>query len=310
MDTERMRYFICVAECLSFTQAARQLYISQPTLSNKIADLEGELGVPLFDRTTRSVSLTGAGEYFFAEARQIIHNMDELTIRVKAMSKGKFGRLSFGFLDIIAYRLIEATISNFTHNYPDIKLQIQKLTHSELTRFVADGTVDLAFIMNYRDPGLSNIAYKKILSSRLMVLLPKDHHLANQSSIKLNDLENEPLLSVRKSDALTLVNTITSICNNKGFPPKFVGECSGPEELAISVSSGLGIAIVSYFLSSVLSYSKNLRLIPISHITTTTDLYFVYRKDNPNPCIQAMLECAVQTSAEINAEEPRYLLPE
>jgi DNA-binding transcriptional LysR family regulator len=85
MDIQSLRYFVCVGEHLSFTQAAKALFISQPALSNKIVDLENELGAPLFERTTRRVSFTPTGKYFFAEAKQIVQRIDELKLRVKGM---------------------------------------------------------------------------------------------------------------------------------------------------------------------------------------------------------------------------------
>ncbi|MGI5971408.1 MAG: LysR family transcriptional regulator [Oscillospiraceae bacterium] len=309
MDIQSLRYFICVGECLSFTRAAQLLFISQPALSNKIVDLENELGVSLFERTTRHVSFTPAGSYFFAEAKQLVQRMDELKLRVKGMHQGAYGRLSFGFLDVLAFKVVESTVCNFAERYPQVELQINKMTYSELVKAVGDFSIDLGFTINYKDARARGYINKKILTTKLMVLMRRDHPLAAQKSIRITELNNLPLLTVRKEDGATLINTITSLFAAKGLFPNYVGECRGPEELALSVSSGRGIAVVSYFLSSVLSYSSNLCMVPISHITTTSELFLIYNKDNPNPCIQSMLDTAQATAAELSEDEPLYILP-
>lgn len=102
MDIDNLRLFICLAENLSFTKAAKQMYISQSSLSNKIAELENQVGVPLLERTTRSVTLTPAGRYFQDEAKYLVHRFSELTLHTREIANGNMGNLSVGYLDSVS----------------------------------------------------------------------------------------------------------------------------------------------------------------------------------------------------------------
>lgn len=308
MDIDTLNYFINVAECLSFAQAAKQMYVSQSSLSNRIAALEKELGVSLFERTTRSVTLTTAGEFFLTEAKNITTRIGEVTLRTRELAAGNQGSLNVGYLDFLGYDVMERAVMNYHRDYPGISLSIRKFNYPALLKSLNDMNVDVALMVPPTESLPQALRGKPILSSRMKLLTQKDHPLAAKSSIKLSDIKDETLLTVEKEWAEAINNTISHMFARQGLIPRSIVECYGPEELAIAVSSGMGVAIVSDFMRASMKKSDNLRMVSISHILDTCNLSIISHYDNPNACIQSFMESAQKTAIELSQEDTSYSL--
>lgn len=310
MDLEYLRLFICLADNLSFTKAARQLYMSQSSLSSKISELEKQIGVVLFERTTRSVSLTPAGQYFLAESKNLIRRFNELTIRTREVSTGNVGSLSVGYLDSIGTDVVEPTIVKHCRKHPSIDLQIRKLSYPQLLKQVGEMDLDIAFIMNNELEGSVPVVSEKVLEARMKILCNKTHPLAERKMLKISELSNEPIIIVENIQSKSLTKMVSKMFARQGLVPNIVRECAGPEELAMYVASGQGIGVVSSFFSVVLSRFEHLCLIPLSHITDTREMCVIYHRENPNNCIAPFLETVRESAREIAAENPEYFLPD
>lgn len=308
MDIDTLNYFINAAECLSFAQAAKQMYISQSTLSNRIAALEKELGVSLFERTTRSVALTAAGEFFLAEAKNITQRLGEAALRTRELAAGSQGSLSIGYLDVLGYDFMERVVTSFHRDYPGVNLSLHKYNYLMLLKTLNDMNADVGIMVPPSDSLPQALVGKPVLAARLKLLTRKDNPLAGKTSVKISDLKDEPLLMVDKESAKTLNDTVSRIFARQGLIPEIAYVCDGPEELAISVSSGMGSAIVSSFMSAAIKKSDNLCMIPISHILDTYNLVIISHRDNPNACIRSFLECAKKIAEELCREENSYSL--
>lgn len=306
MDIDSLNYFINVAECLSFAQAAKRLYISQSTLSNRIAALEKELGASLFERTTRSVSLTAAGEYFLAEAKNITNHFGEVTLHTRELAAGSQGSLKVGYLDFLGYDIVERTIMDYHKAYPGISIDIVKMNYPTLLKNMNDMSVDIGLPVQLVDGLPQALCGTPLLTSRLRVLMRKDHPLAAKTSIKLSEIKDEPLLIVEKKSAEVLNEIVSVIFARQNLVPRVVLECYGPEELALAVTSGMGIAIVSSFMTASIKKSDFLCTVPLSYILDTTQMCLITHRDNPNPCIQSFLETAQKTAQDLCLENPAY----
>ena len=308
IDLDTMTLFINVAECLSFTQAAKQLYVSPSTLSNRISDLENELGVSLFERTTRSVRLTAAGNFFLAEAKTITQRVGEVTLRVRELAAGNRGTLSIGYLDFLAYDVIEHIVTSYRQNYPDINLSIRKYNYPALLKNLNDMTIDVG-LMVQRSPDIpTGLRAHPLLASRMNLLMRSDHPLAGKSSVKLSEIKDEPILTVEKDSATVLNDVIFRMFARQGMIPKAVKECFGPEELALEVAGGTGIAVVSGFMQASLRKCNNLCLVPLSHILDMCDLCAISHGENPNACILSFIASAHDSAVVLSQEKPFYQL--
>ena len=308
MDIDTLNYFINVAECLSFAQAAKRLYVSQSSLSNRIAALEKELGASLLERTTRSVSLTPAGEFFLAEAKNITNHLGEVTLHTRELAAGSQGSLKVGYLDFLCYDILERTIMDYHKAYPGISIDIVKMNYPTLLKNMNDMSVDVGLLVQSVDGLPRALSGTPLLTSRLRVLMRKDHPLAGRTSIKLSEIKDEQLLIVERKSAEVLNEIISMIFARQNLVPHIKLECHGPEELALAVTSGMGIAVVSAFMTASIKKSDFLCTVPLSYILDATQMCLVTHHDNPNPCIKSFLEIARKTAQELSQENPAYSL--
>lgn len=309
MDIETLRLFICLAENLSFTKTAKQMYMSQSSLSNKIAELESQVGVPLIERTTRSITFTPAGEYFLQEAKYLVDRFTQLTLRTRQIANGNMGTLSVGYLDLLGADVVEAAVVHFCRKYPEVNLRLSKLNYPHLLKAVGEMDIDVAFTMNNDMEDTIPVVGEPLLTGRLKVLVNEDHPLAERKSVKLSELKDEPLLVVDSAQSKTLTEVVRLMFGRQSLTPNIIRECVGPEELSIYVAAGHGIGIVSEFFSVVLARIPSLRMIPISHVTERRTLYMLHHINNPNTCIESFLEDVKEMALELVAENPEYGLP-
>lgn len=124
MDMRPLRYFIAVAEHLNFTEAAKQLFVAQPAVSQQVAYLEKKLGVKLFHRTKHSVQLTNAGTVFLKDAKEIIKKLDESFENAQQADKGVIGTINIGLLSVPVRDFLPPLIRKFRHKYPNVNIRL------------------------------------------------------------------------------------------------------------------------------------------------------------------------------------------
>lgn len=187
MELRQLRYFVKVAETLSFSEAAKALYVTQSTLSQQIKQLEGELGEPLFTRSSHSVALTEAGQTILKNARQAISDAELCAERINDLNRLATGTLNIGVTYSFSPILTE-TILTFIKSYPGIKLNIFYKPMNELMGLLRERAVDfvLAFRPTENDEGIeSHILFQNYLS----VVVGSHHPLADRERIALHELE-------------------------------------------------------------------------------------------------------------------------
>lgn len=187
MELRQLRYFVKVAETLSFSEAAKALYVTQSTLSQQIKQLEGELGEPLFTRSSHSVALTEAGQTILKNARQAISDAELCAERINDLNRLATGTLNIGVTYSFSPILTE-TILTFIKSYPGIKLNIFYKPMNELMGLLRERAVDfvLAFRPTENEEGIeSHILFQNYLS----VVVGSHHPLADRERIALHELE-------------------------------------------------------------------------------------------------------------------------
>jgi len=219
MNFQNIESFVCLAECLNFTEAARNLYISQPSLSRQIADLELELGVRLFSRTRRSVSLTSAGEQLLPAARSMVLGRDELLRRARQVSCGEVRRLTVGFP---TYYETEDIMRLFTALPPgfldDVDLVMDRVPAGTLLSELEANRFDLVVapylaLENKNDLFLSS---RVLFRHDLCVLLREDHPLAARKKLALPDILDETFIMLERSECPMEFVRIENMCRALG----------------------------------------------------------------------------------------------
>lgn len=171
-----------------------------------------------------------------------------------------------------------------------------------------DMSVDTGLLVQSVDGLPQALCGVPLLTSRLRVLMRKDHPLAAKTSVKLSEIKDEPLLIVEKKSAEVLNEIVSMIFARQHIVPHIALECYGPEELALAVTSGMGIAVVSSFMTASIKKSDFLCTVPLSYILDTTQMCLVTHRDNPNPCILSFLETVRKTAQALCQENPAYAL--
>lgn len=192
MELRVLRYFLAVAQKRNITKAAQELLISQPTLSKQLADLEDELGVQLFIRGHRQITLTDEGEYLQTRAREITQLAEQTALNIKGQEVIS-GTISIGAGESIAMERIMRVLSEIIKDYSDVKVRLISGNADEIETALQHGSIDFAVLMANRS--LDNYHHLQIPESdRWGLVMRKDDSLANKAEITPEDLADLPLL--------------------------------------------------------------------------------------------------------------------
>jgi len=245
MEIYQLQYVLTLAKCLHFSKAADALAITQPTLSQQIAKLEKEIGVKLFERKTRSVRLTPAGEEFVVYANSVLLALDRLTAALQKHSASRKVIYRIGMLLNLEQLDLEKYIFSFQNAHSEINVQIVERAGSyELRQLILDGSIDAAFLIS--SPALAldrQISSFPLLCGSIVVLVKKNHPLAAKKSILISELEHECLIFPSRN--YTLYTDALAACRSYGFEPKIISECGQTRSTIKLVAEGLGLAFVS-----------------------------------------------------------------
>ena len=241
MELRHLRYFVAVAERLSFTAAAEVLGVSQPPLSQQIRDLEAELRTELFRRTSRRVVLTEAGQVFLGHARAILAQVGQASETARAVGEGRAGILTIGLTGSVLTGPLGRMIRVFEARYPDVDLRLHEASPEAQQAALRAGRIDLSFLRSPpEDPDLTVVP---AWPERVGVALPEDHPRAAQGSLALTELAGERYLSLRLADS-RFANLLWDACIARGFVPRLSHEVVEAQALMSLVAAGLGVALV------------------------------------------------------------------
>src|SRR5690349_18851649 len=197
MELRHLRYFVAVAEELSFRKAAEKLHMAQPPLSAQIKSLEEELHVRLFHRTTRSVQLTHSGRVFLAEARSVLAASDQAEQRVRDAEHGLAGTLRVGVIAPVTNAWLAAILRRFRRQFPGVQLSLFDLTSTEQLRRLRAQELDAGLL---RPPvGFPELEYKFVGESRQVLAVPTGHKLARKKELRWEDFHDQEMVLIHPS---------------------------------------------------------------------------------------------------------------
>jgi DNA-binding transcriptional LysR family regulator len=246
MDLRQLRYFVAVAEEGHITRAAARLGMQQPPLSQQIRALEQHLGLALFLRHPKGVSLTDGGAALLEDSRRLLQDCEAVEARMRAIGQGRAGTLKIGFTSsAAAHAFTPQVLSESRRAHPGVELQISEDHAAGLTESVAAGKLHCAFLRVpvTRPPGLR---FLTLLREPVVAAVPRDHAAAQgrKRALALTDLQDEPLILVRQSGAPGLYANLLAACQAKGFDPHVAHEVPRMGTALNLVAAGAGIAIV------------------------------------------------------------------
>lgn len=242
IELRHLRYFLAVAEELHFGRAAKRLHISQPPLSQNIRHIEEGMGTKLFERNSKQVRLTPAGQALLPLARGILGQTQEAVHLVRDAGRGLMGRLRVGFVGGTLYRGLPELLADFRVRHPVARLTLRELNSQEQLVELAHGRLDLGFVHTTQLPGgLSHLLYAQ---EPFLCCLHKDHPLARKRRIDLRWLEEQTFVMFSREASPDYFERIMAMCTDAGFHPMVTHEVRQWHTVVSLVSHGLGIAFV------------------------------------------------------------------
>jgi DNA-binding transcriptional LysR family regulator len=242
VELRHLRYFVAVAEEVSFTRAAARLGIAQPPLSQQIAKLERELEVRLFERGSRGVRLTTAGAALLDEARMVLARTGEATRIVRQVQHGRSGAVRVASVASGFSGVLLDLLPAFRAAYPAVLPLVYELEAVPQLEALSQGTIDIGFLRGSAPtPG---VTLWPLRSEPLVAALPEGHELAHAELVPLRALAGEPFVLFPRAAAPEAFDTIVGACGRAGFTPDVVYEASNDHTLVALVASALAVSLV------------------------------------------------------------------
>ncbi|GAA1754328.1 LysR family transcriptional regulator [Aeromicrobium alkaliterrae] len=244
MEIRVLRYVLALAEEEHFGRAAVRAGVAQSALSEQLKRLEVELGVRLFDRSTRRVTITAAGKRFVEHARNIVAAADRASSEMRAVANGRVGSVAVGFVGTATYDVLPRVAQRVRAELPgvDLTLRGEQLNPALLTS-VASGDLDLALVRPNRTLP-AGLLTTHLRSEELVAILPSSHPLASRTKIDLELLADEDFVIHPSGDRSSIHQHVLSACAGAGFSPRSILEVGETATLTVFVAAGLGVALV------------------------------------------------------------------
>jgi LysR family hydrogen peroxide-inducible transcriptional activator len=252
LELRQLRYVLAVAEAGSFTKAAQNIHISQPSLSQQIRLLEDELGVELFWRSAGGVQLTPAGVIVVRQARVVLQDMASMQQELDDLNELKHGNVTIGTLPMTGGQILPPVLAAFTHRYPGIKVHLVEERTPQLLAVTLAGQTDFSLLtlpLEYDE-----LIWEPLIEEELMLAVPNGHRLTNAASVTLSDAANEEFVLLKKGNGFRTV--CDARCMAVGFTPNCVFETDNIETAKSLVSAGLGVTLVPELIAGISSQDR------------------------------------------------------
>ncbi|MEV0280526.1 LysR substrate-binding domain-containing protein [Streptomyces sp. NPDC050610] len=258
MELQQMRYVVAVAETGGFTRAAERCHVVQSALSHQIARLEQELGARLFDRTSRSVRLTAAGEAFVPVARQTLEAAERARAEVEAAVGEVRGRLAVGAISTVAAVDLAKVLGEFRAQHPKVRVRMRVDMSEELIEQVRQGALDVAFVGVVPSERIKGVREKVLAHGELVAVVPPGHPLAEQERVGLRRLARETFVDYTAGSAARRQTEAAFLA--AGLRTDVAFEVTTVEMLAKLVRAGLAVGMVPEAIASDLTGLHILRV--------------------------------------------------
>lgn len=300
MNLRHVRYFVAVAEELSFTRAAARCHIEQAPLSRAVKKLEQELNLELLLRNTRSVQLTAAGRVFLESAKIALEEFERGVTRAANAQKGVTGELNIAHVGSTVYELLPSIIHQFKADYPLVSLRIKQLTSREQLLQLMTGDVDVGFVRSR--PEEKELAAFRLFSEPFLCAVSKEHPLASEARTSISLLANCPFVTMMSSPPPSLYQQVLGICAKAGFQPQIVQEVEDVESIVGLVSSGIGVALVPASLRNL--SIRTVRYLPLIDVQDQADVWLAWHRHNDSNTLASFINCARQYATGPQAPTP------
>jgi DNA-binding transcriptional LysR family regulator len=300
VELRHLRYFIAVAEELNFSRAAERMHMAQPPLSAAIRQLERDLGVDLFVRTTREVKLTDAGRAFLAGARRTLADADRAAQDAKRAAAGELGQLRIAYSWSTRFETLPALGRAFTAGHPDVELLAQEMWNARMPAAFASGSIDIA--LSLCPEIAAELELAPIRKERLVALLPEAHPLAPEDAIPLSALADQEFVLFPREIAPRLHDAFVAIYRRAGFEPRLRHE---------SFHTGWDLGVLAEIPAVAIApqtvaggLPEGIAAVSLSEPTDSLETCLVWRSDDSSPAVATFVAVARSIFARMPGASP------
>lgn len=289
MDLRHLRYVVATARNGSFSAAALELNVQQPIVSRRIRELEEELGIALFDRSTAGAKLTPVGEDFGSMAGRILDDLQRLSVRTQAAVEGRRGSVAMGFYKSLSSGAFRVALQRFREHHPDIGLDLLEAPFIELIADIHSGKLDVAIILG--DPDRSSVLNTMAIGTEhLMVALPENHPLAERSFVYWSDLKGERFLISHQDPGPDIRNILIAKLAAPSDGPEIISQYLSRESVLSLVGGGEAISLQCECASGLTGLGAVFRPVHDGNGATRIGYIACWHPENRNPALKTFLE--------------------
>lgn len=246
-----------VSRLRSFTRAAEQLHVSQPSITNAIHNLEQELGMPLLERNKRKVELNKEGQFFLERVSKILNLVEETVSEMHDLKSPSLSTIHLGVPSMISVLLFPDIFRNFNKAYPQIEIEVKEEGSRAIRQYLENGELDLGIII--LPENTNALETLPIFKEQVVIGLAKNHPLSHQSCVSFRDLEKEPFILLKDDTAIR--HAVLSRCQMYNFSPEIILSSNQIETIKGLVASGMGI---SFFMSRIAQGDEHFISLPLA----------------------------------------------
>lgn len=283
MELRHLRYFIAVAENQSFRVAAERIHVTQPAITRQVQDLEAEVGVALFQRTTVGVVLTPAGELFLEEARAALAILSAATRSAQRVAAGLEGNLRIGFVENTSWEgLVPDAFAKFQEQAPEIQLALLPRNSPEQVKWLLSDRIDGGFIYTFEEVP-PEVAVIPLMQMGVLLAVPRQWEWKADRAVPATALNGKPIIGFPRNTYPAYYDYLIDSCHKAGLTLDIVQEVTTEAAILSLVSAGIGAAIVN---SGNLSRPPaRVQFLKLADIEISIPLAFAYSRSNVNPAL-------------------------
>jgi DNA-binding transcriptional LysR family regulator len=293
MELRHLRYFVAVAEALSFTKAAEHLHLAQPSLTRQIKDLEAEIEVRLFDRSGKKICLTQEGESFLLDVRRLLAECAQSVQAVQRLSRGEASQLNIGYIANLDHDLLPATLGAFRKACPRTALNLFDMTPAEQYQALYEQKIDLGFVcFRARSRGV-DLRSAIVGQDTIVAAMTTGNPLAKKTSIDLKDLEPMFFVGMSKKTYPGFNEWLMDVCREAGFIPRILQDADREPAVVSFVAAGLGVALLPEQIKRLPHEGVIFR--PLRR-RLAADSWAVWKANNSSDCLKQYIQIVKELS--------------
>jgi DNA-binding transcriptional LysR family regulator len=290
MDLRQIRQFITVAEELHFGRAAERLNMTQPPLSMSIRKLEETLGVPLFHRTKKSVSLTAAGTIWLVHARRLLAEAERLPTIAQRAARGELGQLRLAFVSIASYTLLPDLVCRFRAAFPEVRVELREVTSDLQFDALAKGEIDAGIIIRPAEDFRPSLSHRPLPSEPLVAVVPESWNPASakrKQSVAFEKIADAPLIFFPRQVAPAYYDIVADYYAAHGRSLQTYQEAIQMQTIIGLVAAGLGISLVPRSMTAM--NRKGARYLSLEGTAPQIDVCMIWKDGEDQPALRSFL---------------------